>query len=53
MIDPKGMSAEATEGGSIGFAGMRLWKVVTVIRSSDDSQLVVAPQWCVMVLLYN
>ena len=36
MSDPKDESAEATDGGSIGFAGMRLSKVVTVVGSVND-----------------
>ena len=33
------MSAEATKGGSIRVESMRLWKVVTVVASCDDSWL--------------
>ena len=39
--------AEATEDGSIGFDGMRLWKVVTVVRSGDDRWFVVGCCSCV------
>ena len=39
IIDPKPVSAEATEGGSINVDGMRLWKVV--VGSRDDRWLVV------------
>ena len=41
MSDPKNVSPEATKGGSIGFAGISLWKVVTVVMSGDDRCLVV------------
>ena len=40
----KGLSAEATEGGSIGIVGMKLWKVVTVVRSGDDRWLVLSSE---------
>ena len=36
MTDPKDVSTEASDGGSIGVHGMRLWMVVTVVVSGDD-----------------
>ena len=41
MSDPKDVSSEATEGWSICVEGMRLCKVVTAVRFSDDRWLVV------------
>ena len=32
MSDPKDVAAEATESGSIGVDGIRLWKVIAVVR---------------------
>ena len=34
--DPKDVFVEAAEGGSIGVAGMRLWKVVIVVGLCSD-----------------
>ena len=50
MDDPSDVSAEDTEGGSIGIDGMRLQKVVTDMRSGDDRQLVVGLYSCVVTL---
>ena len=36
MSDLKEAFTGTAEGGSIGVAGMRMWKVVTVVRSGDD-----------------
>ena len=40
MSNSNEMSSVATEDGSIGTEGMRLWKVVTVIQFSNDRWLV-------------
>ena len=45
MSDPKYVSAEATEGGSISVNGMGRWKLVIVARSGDDGWLV-GGLWC-------
>ena len=41
MRDSKDMPAEDTQDRSTGTEGMRLWKVVTVVQSGNDRQLVV------------
>ena len=50
MSDPKDVSKETTDGGSIGIDDMKLWKVVTVFGSGDDKRLVVEVcsdvSWC-------
>ena len=40
MNDPKDVSVETTEGGSISITGIRLWKIVTVVGFGDNRQLV-------------
>ena len=40
MSDPKGLSTGATDSGSVGIGGIRLWKAVTAVGSRENNLII-------------